>query len=423
MVAIAPPHGGTLAAWLDWQMHLHSHEIELGLDRVQEVAQRLGVLPLDARCIIVAGTNGKGSCVRLIEALLKDQGCRVGAYTSPHLWHYNERVRIDGTDAEDAALCGAFEAVERAREQVALTYFEFGTLAALWLFQQSRLDYAVLEVGMGGRLDAVNIIDADVALITNIGLDHGAYLGNTREAIGREKAGVMRAGTPVVCADRDLPQSVVTYAADVGACMYRIGDAFDIHGSQWQGWAGQSVTWSTPLSAHVLTDNLAASLAVVEILEQRPDSENAVSRACAARQALHGRREIVEDGSVSIIYDVAHNAEAVAVLVAYLRDNPVSGATYVVIGMLSDKPVEAVAAMLAPLTHRFYAADLAAISSRGIDAETLAGRIGHGAQASGTPDVALVRARGNAQPGDRIVVCGSFYTVSHARLETDPHVV
>lgn len=416
------PRGGTLAAWLDWQLRLHSRAIDLGLDRVREVAQRLGVLPLPARCVVVAGTNGKGSCVHLIEALLRDRGHNVGSYTSPHLWRYNERVRIDGCEAGDDALCAAFEAVELAREVVSLTFFEYGTLAALWLFRQAGIDHAVLEIGLGGRLDAVNIIDADVALITNIGLDHADYLGATREAIGAEKAGVMRSRRPVVSADRDLPRTVATHAADVGAQLYRIGDAFEIDAHGWRGWDRQGVDWLQPLPAHVLADNLASALAVVELLGELPHSAAAVMRACAAQRTLRGRCEIVEDGPVPVVYDVAHNVEAVALLVAYLRNHPVAGATHVVIGMLADKPVEAVAGLLAPLADCFYAADLAAISERGfsdrrLDATALARRVGHGAEPAGVPAAALARARMAARPGDRIVVCGSFYTVAHARLE------
>lgn len=413
-----PPHGGTLAAWLDWQTQLHSHRIELGLERVYAVANRLALLPLQTRSVVVAGTNGKGSCVWLIEALLRDRGHHVGTYTSPHLWRYNERVRIDGVMADDAALCEAFEAVEAARDGVHLTYFEFGTLAALWLFQQAQLDYVVLEIGMGGRLDAVNVVDADVALITNIGLDHAAYLGNTRAAIGFEKAGIMRAHTPVVCADRDMPRSIESHATVVGAPLYRIGEVFDIDGRGWHGWAGQSIRWAVPLPDHVLPDNLAAALAVTELLDELPTTSAAVTRACNASEGLHGRREIVEDGGVSIIHDVGHNAEAIAILADWLRAHPAAGTTHVVIGMLSDKPVEAVAAMLAPVTDQFHAVDLAAVSERGVDAAALAARIGHAAVAGGSPRATLAAVRAQAQVGDRIVVCGSFHTVAHARKET-----
>src|SRR5699024_8515692 len=261
-------------------------------------------------------------------------------------------------------------------------------------------------------------VDAEVALITNIGLDHTAYLGPTREAIGREKAGVMRAGQPVVCADRDMPASIAEHAAAAGAQLHHIDDAFAIDESGWRGPAGQPLHWQQPLPGHIVADNLAAALAVTELLGEPATSAEAVMRACSARQALHGRREIVEDGPVRIVYDVGHNVEAIAVLADWLRAHPVAGATRVVIGMLADKPVEAVANMLAPLTDCFYCADLAALSERGIDAETLAGRVGHGAQVLAAPAAAVAAVGAQARRGDQIVVCGSFYTVAHARTES-----
>jgi len=415
----AAPGGPTLAEWLDWQLQLHPHSIELELERVQKVAARLDVLPLAARCVIVAGTNGKGSCVRLLETLLRARGQRVGAYTSPHLWRYNERIRIDGADADDAALCTAFAAVEEARQEVQLTFFEYGTLAALWLFQQAELDFALLEVGLGGRLDAVNIVDAEVALITNIGLDHTAWLGDTRAAIGLEKAGVMRADQAVVCTDKDLPRTVSGHAAVIGADLYRLEREFAIDAQGWHGWAGRQVSWSARLPAHVLPENLAGVLAVMALLGQWPLSATVVMQACQAQGGLHGRREVIEQDGLSLIFDVAHNVEAVTVLAQSLRDNPVAGATHIVLGMLADKPVRRVARMLLPLADHVYAADLAEISERGLDAAALAQQCGCGARPAGPPAAALAAAKTAAKVGDRIVVCGSFFTVAHARMEPE----
>lgn len=409
------PFGGTLDDWLAWQNSLHTCDIALGLDRVRTVARRMGVLQLGARCVIVAGTNGKGSCVRLLESLLQARGRRVGAYTSPHLWRYNERVRIEATQADDASLCTAFAAVESARDSVPLTYFEFGTLAALWLFRRAELDYVLLEVGLGGRLDAVNIMDADVALITNIGLDHTALLGETREQVGTEKAGVMRTGRPVVSAEREPPQSVIQHAEATGAPMVRLGESFDMDAEGWWGWSTQRMALPQPLPSHVLPANLSASLAVVTLLGERPESVETIQRACQAQHTLHGRCELVDDGNIPVIYDVGHNVEAVAPLMTWLRDHPITGATHVVIGMLADKPVEQVAHLLACEADDFYTADLAAVSNRGLDAESLARRIGHAARPAGQPDAALARARRAAETADRIVVCGSFFMIAHAR--------
>src|SRR5699024_9105849 len=249
----------------------------------------------------------------------------------------------------DADLCVAFAAVERARRDTALTYFEYGTLAALWLFQRSRLDYAVLEVGLGGRLDAVNIIDADVALVTNIGLDHAAWLGNNRQAIGCEKAGVMRPDRPVVCADRAPPPVLQQHADTVGATFHLIGRDFDIGLRHWHGRSGARLEWPQVLPPHVLADNMAAALAVTALLSELPLPSGSVQQAAADCRQLRGRCEVVDDGRVPVIYDVAHNCEAMAVLVDYLQANPVPGATHVVVGMLADKPVEAVTRLLAPL--------------------------------------------------------------------------
>jgi dihydrofolate synthase / folylpolyglutamate synthase len=224
----------TLSAWLAYLETLHPKAIAMGLDRVRAVYERLGV-ELACPIVTVAGTNGKGSVCALLDRMLRSGGYRVGTYTSPHLLRYNERVRLDGVDASDDALCTAFEAVEAARGDTALTYFEFGTLAALWLFANARLDALVVEVGLGGRLDAANIVDADVAVVTTVDIDHVDYLGATREAIGREKAGIFRAGRIGVCGDRDPPRSLLEYAATLGTTLLRIGVDYglNVQDKQW----------------------------------------------------------------------------------------------------------------------------------------------------------------------------------------------
>ena len=218
----------TLDQWLAWQETAHRTAIDLGLERVGEVARRLGLTRPAAPVITIAGTNGKGSCVAYFEAIHQAAGRRVGAYTSPHLLRYNERVRVAGLPVTDEALCEAFARIDTARGDISLSYFEFGTLAALEVFRQQTVDVILLEVGLGGRLDAVNILDADLALITSIGLDHVEWLGEDRESIGREKAGIMRAGRPVVCGDREPPGAILAHAASVGATLYRIGEEFDV---------------------------------------------------------------------------------------------------------------------------------------------------------------------------------------------------
>jgi len=412
-VTAAAPLAGSLDDWLAWQLTLHNTPMDLGLERVAAVARKLDLLPLRSRAVIVAGTNGKGSCVALIESLLGESG-RVGSYTSPHLWRYNERVRIDGSCVDDHALCQAFAAIESARDGISLTYFEYGTLAALWLFARAEVDFAVLEVGLGGRLDAVNIVDADVALITHIGLDHIDWLGSDRECIGREKAGVMRAGQRVLCADRAPPASIAEHARSIGAPLATIGNEFDIqrHGDHWC-WRYGGDRLTIDYHRAVVPENLAAALCVVRELQGLPTVAD-VMRACEAQTRLPGRREQV-DGGIPIIYDVGHNVEAITVLIDDLARHPVSGRTHVVLGMLADKPVEAVGARLAGMADRLYLAGLDELGPRGLVAEALAARLESDAPRYSHPRMALDAACAASHHGDRIVVCGSFLTVAHAR--------
>lgn len=416
-MSAAAPIGGSVDDWLDWQLALHDTEIELGLDRVAAVARTLEVLPPPGRSVVVAGTNGKGSCVALIESLLSHHG-RVGSYTSPHLWRYNERIRIDGAPVADTDLCAAFAAVEAARGGVALTFFEFGTLAALWLFARAALDFLVLEVGLGGRLDAVNVVDGDVALVTNIGLDHVAWLGDDREQIGFEKAGIFRAGRPAVCADRDMPASIAERAATQGTPLAVIGRDFDLQAQddRWC-WRDGDAALDIPAQAGVLVENLAAALSVVRRLGAAVRGEHVIA-AARVQAALPGRRERVVDGDVAIIYDVGHNAEAIAVLVDDLARQPVPGRTHVVLGMLADKPVEAAGGRLRDLADALYIAGLDTVTDRGLPAAALAKRLASDAPCHPDPATALAAARAVGAAGDRIVVCGSFFTVANARRQT-----
>ncbi|MGB7757374.1 MAG: bifunctional tetrahydrofolate synthase/dihydrofolate synthase [Salinisphaera sp.] len=403
----------TLSQWLDYQLAIHPSEIELGLDRVRAVAARLDLLPPSHTTITVAGTNGKGSGVALLSGLIGPRA-RVGAYTSPHLWRYNERVVIDDEPVADKELVAAFEAIEAARGAVSLTFFEFGTLAALLIFKRMMVDVAVLEVGLGGRLDAVNIVDADVALITQIGLDHTEWLGDTREAIGGEKAGIMRRGRPVFCGDRHPPASIATAAADCGADLACLGDDFELTvGPQDWSWVDGSTRLDIEPHAAVHPDNLALAIAAAGAAGYAPTGAD-IQRACMRQALLPGRREVI-DAPIPIIYDVGHNDDAVALLAQSLQRRPVSGRTHVVLGMLADKPVEAVGRRLMPLTDVLYPAGLDGMSPRGLTGEALAARLGHVGCIHASPRAALAAARQAAEPEDRIVVCGSFFTVAQAR--------
>lgn len=405
----------SLADWLSYQEQLHPAAIEMGLGRVSAVAERLQLRQAPPLTITVGGTNGKGSTTTLLAAIYREAGYRVGAYTSPHLFRYNERVAVDGEPVSDAALCEAFAAIELARAEISLSYFEFGTLAALWLFREARVTVQVLEVGLGGRLDAVNLLDADAAVVTNIGLDHMEWLGSDRDAIGREKAGIFRPGRLAVIADRDPPQGLLQSAAQMGAEVQRL-DVGDFGYSdcgdcwQWQGRALQSPVLPLPALAgkHQL-DNAAAAIEITQGLQSRL----AVpwSAIDAALRALHLPGRLQSRGR--FVLDVAHNTEAVEQLVETLSARFGTERCVLLIGVLADKPVEAMAARLRPLVQQAVTVSLP--GPRAIADTTLAPRLvacgipsEPGGQAADALALALLRADAT-QP---ILVCGSFLTVA-----------
>lgn len=407
-----------------WQEGLHPTTIELGLERAGRVLRRLHPEPPAFTVITVGGTNGKGSSVAMAEAILRAAGYRVGAYTSPHLVRYNERIRIEGEPVTDEALCGAFERVDGARDETSLTYFEFGTLAAVDIFYRENLDVALLEVGLGGRLDAVNLVEPDVALITSIALDHQAWLGEDRESIAREKAGILRPGRPAVCADPDIPEALQSEADRLGAELSRLGREFGFEPgiSGWSWWGGVRRRYALPrpaLRGEIQYRNAAGVLMALETIADRlPVSQQAV-REGLEQVTLPGRFQVLP-GEPTLILDVAHNPEAAEELAANLRAMPSSGRTFAVIAMLADKDIEAVAAILRPLIDKWFAAGLR--GERALDGETLAGRLRRAgveaAELSPAVENALEVARGKALPGDRIVVFGSFFTVAEALEES-----
>jgi dihydrofolate synthase/folylpolyglutamate synthase len=404
-----------LADWLAYQERTHPKAIDLGLERSRAVAQRLGLLPARATTLTVAGTNGKGSSVTLAAAIYQAAGYRTGRYTSPHLLRYNERVAIDGVEASDVALCRAFAAIEAARGDISLTYFEFGTLAALWLFREAGVEVQVLEVGLGGRLDSVNIVDADCALVTNIGLDHIDWLGSDRDSIGYEKAGIMRPGRPAVSVEDQPPRRLIEHAASIGAQLRRLGPDYDFarHADGRWDWRGASERYAglpaPALDGEVQYRNAAGVLAAVGALQSlRPVPEAAIREALPALR-LAGRFQQLGN----TILDVAHNVESAAVLADNLRQQSVGGKTWLVLGMFADKPVEGVCALLAPLVQGAYFGALP--PPRGLAAAELRDRAAHGGlagEAAGSVAEAYRLARARAASGDRIVVCGSFLTVA-----------
>ncbi|HXH01274.1 MAG TPA: bifunctional tetrahydrofolate synthase/dihydrofolate synthase [Xanthomonadaceae bacterium] len=418
-----------LEGWLAYIEAQHPQSIALGLDRVRSVAARMELGRPGRHVITVGGTNGKGSTVAFIEAIAGVAGWRVGAYTSPHLLAYNERVRIDGREATDAQLVAAFEAVEAARiaaatgveGDVPLTYFEFGTLAALWLFARSDLYLAVLEVGLGGRLDAVNVIDADVAVITTVDLDHQDWLGEDREAIGFEKAGIARSGRPLILGDDDPPASVLRHAYAIGAPAYRLGCDFFI---EHPGDAGSAWTWrdagrAMELPQPALTGAQQLRNAACAIAALRATNAGIPEQAFArglAQARLPGRLQRFVRDDIEIVLDVAHNPQAARALADWLRAHPAAGRCLAVFGALADKDIEGMVAPLQDVVDTWLPALLD--GPRAPDLQAFAGRLRPTAAAGAAihPDVgtALTIALRSAGPGDRLLVFGSFRTVAAA---------
>ena len=407
----------TLATWLAHIERLHPATIELGLQRVTTVARALGLEP-HFPVITVGGTNGKGSVCAMLEAILHLAGYRVGCYTSPHLVRYNERVRIGRAEAPDADLSRAFAAVERARGNLTLTYFEYGTLAALWLFCERKVEVAVLEVGLGGRLDAVNAFNADCAVVTTVDIDDVEYLGADRESIGREKAGIFRAGRPAVCGDPEPPASLLQHAQEIGAKLVRIGADFGAtpQGTQWQYWGPRGKRGALPhpvLRGAGQLSNAAAAITALECLRERlPVSVNDI-RAGLLQAENPGRFQVLP-GRPAVILDVAHNPQAARTLAASLATMGRSGRTIAVFSMLKDKDIEGVvSAVKSGIAHWFIAG---LPGTRGSDVvrveQALSGAGAGPVTLCSDVAAAYLQACDMATENDRILVFGSFYTVA-----------
>ena len=412
-----------LEDWLSWQEGLNPKTIDLGLKRTMQVWRRLASAGLVSGAVIsIAGTNGKGSTVALFEAILKQAGCRTGSYTSPHLLRYNERIRLDGEPVPDQVIVDAFQAIDDARGDIPLTYFEFGTLAALHIFAREKPDVVLLEVGLGGRLDAVNIIDADLAIITSIDIDHQEWLGSDRETIGREKAGIFRQGRPAVFSGRDMPASVADHAAKLQVPLYLNGRDYHYEkiGESWCWRGSDRVVSGLPFpnlrGGHQL-DNASGVIMALELLTGNIPVNKAAIEAGLKAINLAGRQQIMEKQGVQWVLDVAHNPHAVAALKNRLQDTPVPGRTLAVLGMLKDKDVVAVLDLMRNQIDKWHFATID--DSRGLSAESLA------AMAGKMPSVLMMENHANvkqavdaaaaeAKSGDRVVVFGSFFTVGEA---------
>ncbi len=412
----------TLADWLTHLESLHPKTIALGLERVARVKQRLNLQP-DFPIIVVGGTNGKGSVCAMLESILHAAGYRVGCYTSPHLLHYNERVRIAKQQASDAELCASFERIEQARGEIPLTYFEFGTLAAMECFIAHKADVAILEVGLGGRLDAVNVFDSDCAVIASVDIDHTDYLGDTREQIAFEKAGIFRKGCVAICADSDVPQAIRTQAQQVGAELWCIPGEFGFatHQGQWdyRGTVGPRSALPYPaLRGAFQLHNASAALAALDALrEELPVSMDAVRRGLNEVQ-LAGRFQLVP-GKPALILDVAHNPHAARSLAGNLASLPPCPHTYAVFAMLGDKDMAGVVAALDAHIDTWLVAGID--TTRGATAAELEqvleqARVCGEIRAFGSVAEALRYAYNAAGENDRIAAFGSFHTVAEVMV-------
>ncbi|GAA0684179.1 bifunctional tetrahydrofolate synthase/dihydrofolate synthase [Marinobacterium maritimum] len=410
----------TLEGWLSRIEACHPSEIELGLTRLSAVAARLPIDLSNSTRIVVAGTNGKGSTLAMLDAVLRQQGYSTGVYTSPHFLHYNERIVVNGEPVSDELLCEVFTAIEQARGETPLTYFEYGTLAALLVFSQLKVDMALLEVGLGGRLDAINIVDADIAVVTTVALDHMDWLGPDRESIGFEKAGVFRSGKPALCGDPDAPARLVGHAEAIAAPLCRNGIDYryerQADGWNWQGVSADGVSCryeQLPVPGLPLA-NAALVMQILQFLP-KPVSEAAI-RQGLEQACLTGRMQRTRLGGLAVTLDVAHNPEAASYLASRLREEA-GQPIHLVLGMLADKDIEAVVEQLSPVVGQWYPVTLSV--PRGTDKEVLVTAL----QKAGVPMKAIHPAASVKsaveylqlnQPEGGVVIAGSFFTVAEA---------
>jgi dihydrofolate synthase/folylpolyglutamate synthase len=413
----------TLGEWLAYLEQLHPSAIDMGLERSQQVAQQAGLSRPAPRVITVTGTNGKGSTCAFVASLLQAQGLKVGVYSSPHLVRYNERVQLQGVEATDAQLCQAFEVIESARGDISLTYFEMGTLAAFWLFEQAALDAVVLEVGLGGRLDAVNLIDADMALVTSIGVDHAEWLGNTRESVAFEKAGIFRKGRPALCGDIDPPQPLLDKAAVLNCPLSVRGLDFDLDvqaaGWNWSGTdaGGQRVELRDLPLLDLPMQNAALALQAF-LLMDLPWQEASIRTALLDTRVTGrlDRRSFEWQGKqLHLLLDVGHNPHAAMFLAQRLNQRAVSGKRLAVFGLLGDKDLEGVLTELVGSFSSWAVAPLPTPRSRS-EQEIAQALQNLGAQVASYPSVALALEAQcvQATADDEIVLFGSFYCVAEA---------
>jgi dihydrofolate synthase/folylpolyglutamate synthase len=417
-------HFDTLQGWLSWQENSHPLTIDLGLERVEKVYKELNPTGSKPLTITVAGTNGKGSCIAYLEEIYRAQGYRVGAYTSPHILEYNERIKIAGNSVRDDIICQAFERIETVRDNTSLSFFEFGTLAALDIFSQANLDVQLLEVGLGGRLDAVNIVNPDAAIISSIGIDHVAWLGETREAIGYEKAGIFRSSVPAIVGDPLPPNSLMQVADDRNACFYALGKDFGYtkQRNEWQWFSGERRINHLPEPAlkgeHQYRNASAVIMVTYQLADRLPVSEQSIRLGLESVQ-LPGRFQLL-DGNIPVLLDVGHNPEAVSTLVEYLTENFPNRRIHAIFSMMKDKDITEVLRIMNPVVHDWFFAPLTNVRAatealmREIFSQQAMSNVSFGY--TGFVD-AFATAKKQASKGDLLLVFGSFFLVSDCLAE------
>ncbi|MEE9446281.1 MAG: bifunctional tetrahydrofolate synthase/dihydrofolate synthase [Cocleimonas sp.] len=409
----------TLDDWLKWQETLHTSEIDLGLDRIRQVANNLNLLNPLFPIITVAGTNGKGSSVALLESILIAQGYITGSYTSPHLLSYNERIKLNAINASDQQIIDSFKKIDKARGKITLSYFEFGTLAAILLFKKQNVDVAILEVGLGGRLDAANLWDTSLAIITSIAIDHETWLGNNREVIAKEKSGIMRHNSPVISGDFDPPKTIKSEAHRVGAHLYQINTDFSfkiIDGQSWE-WVDDKTRYILPhpsLNGDFQLNNAATVIAGLHTIQQQlPTSIDAIKKGLL-NASIIGRLQIINENPEWLI-DVAHNPHSAKALSKHMDQHPSSGKTYALFSMLKDKDIQKVLAIMEHHIDEWHIVEIE--GSRGLSLVELKIRMKK-ASLSGNIishdnfSKAIENLKKRIKNKDKVVAFGSFLVVS-----------
>ena len=414
----------SLKGWLDWQENFHPISIDLGLDRVNRVYRALNPSQKKPITITVAGTNGKGSCIGYLEAIYRAQGYRVGTYSSPHILKYNERIKINGEPVADNLICNAFSKIDAVRDETSLSYFEFGTLAALEIFQNANLDIQLLEVGLGGRLDAVNIVEPDITLITSIAIDHVDWLGSTREAIGQEKSGIFRANIPAIVGDPNPPESLLEIANTKKAPLYLINSDFKYskHDTTWDWTSKQRIITDIPepgLKGEHQFRNASSAILAVDLLSKKLFVDNDAIRNGIKNIDLLGRFQLI-DAKIPVLLDVGHNPEAVKTLVDYLTIAFPNKKIHAIFSMMKDKDIASVLEIMNPVIYDWFFTPLS--NPRTVPEETMKNIFSNSSVAKvsfGYKDFndAFKAAQGQSQPNDLLLVFGSFFLVSECLNE------